>query len=144
VVGRPVARYGNRTKQAIAPAGISGQRRGRVTPLVLAECVENRGRFLPAFDELLAALCAELTWVVPAHDTRLTNFRGETVDIDLASSALGWQLATADWLLGDRLSSQTRALLRAHVQRRVLQPYLDMVNGQRSSKLPWQPDSKRP
>lgn len=119
---------GNRTRWQ----RVAGQRRGRITPLVLAECIENRGRFLPAFEELLAALCAEPTWVMPAHDTRLTNFRGETVDIDLASSALGWQLATADWLLGDRLSSQTRALLRADVQRRVLQPYLDMVHGQRS------------
>ncbi len=121
------SRTGNRTRWQ----RVSAQRRGRVTVLVLAECVEDRGRFLPVFDELVAALCAEPTWVMPAHDRALTNFRGETVDIDLASSALGWQLATADYLLGDRLSDTTRGLIRENVERRILEPFRDMVSGKR-------------
>lgn len=121
------SRNGNRTNWQ----RVSGRRRGRLSPLVVAECLENRGRFIPAIEQLVQALCAERTWVMPAHDASLTNFRGETVDIDLASSALGWQLATADWLLGDRLDPEVKALLRDNVRRRVLDPVLAMVRGER-------------
>jgi hypothetical protein len=110
---------------------VAWQRRGRLTPLVLAECLENQGRFLPALEELIGALCAERTWMMPAHDGELTNFRGETVDIDLASSDLAWQLATADWLLGSRLRPATRARLRERIAHFVLDPYLAMIRGER-------------
>ena len=121
------SRTGNRTRwQNVAFA-----RRGRVTTLVLAECAENQGQFLPAIEEVVAALCAERTWVMPAHDRSLANFNGESVDIDLASSALAWNLATADWLLGERLGDATRAIIRDNVSRRVLAPYRDMYTGAR-------------
>lgn len=110
---------------------VAGQRRSRVPTLALAECVENQGRFIPALEQIIAALCAERTWVMPAHDGSLANFEGKTVDIDLASSALAWELATADYLLGGRLNPETRALIRDNVRRRVLDPYLAMVRGER-------------
>lgn len=119
------SRTGNRTHWQ----NVSGKRRGRLTPLVLAECLENKGRFLPALEELLKALCAEKTWVMPAHDGKLMNFEGRGVDIDLASSALGWQLATADWLLGDKLAPETRTLLRERINHFVVEPYLAQIRG---------------
>ena len=121
------SRTGNRTRWQ----RVSGQRRGRVSMLVLAECVENKGRFVPAFEEIVRALCAERTWVMPAHDAKLTNFRGESVDIDLGSSALAWSLATADYLLADKLKPDTRRLLRDNLERRIFQPYRDMAAGKR-------------
>lgn len=122
------SRTGNRTRWQ----EVAGGRRGRVRTLTLAECAENRGRFLPALEEVIAALCAERTWVLPAHDRSLTNFRGESVDIDLASSSLAWELATANWLLGERLSPQVRELIRTNLARRVLDPYRDMFLGKRA------------
>jgi hypothetical protein len=118
---------GNRTRWQ----NVSNSRRNRLTPLVLAECAENEGRFVAAIEELVAALCAERTWVMPAHDRSLANFNRETIDIDLASSALGWQLATANWLLGDRLGEQTRDLIRSSVEERVLEPFRAMYTGER-------------
>ena len=59
---------------------VASARRGRVKTLVVAECLEDRGRFVPALEQLVAVLCAEPTWVYPAHDPRLVNFRGERVD----------------------------------------------------------------
>lgn len=117
---------GNRTRWQ----RVAGQRRGRVDSLVLAECLENQGRFVKAFEEIVAALCAERTWVMPAHDRSLANFKGETIDIDLATASLAWNLATADYLLGDKLSPETRELIRANVRRRVLDPYRAMANGE--------------
>jgi len=121
------SRTGNRTRWQ----RVSGRRRSRVSTLVLAECLENEGRFLPAFEEIVRVLCSERTWVMPAHDRSLTNFHGKSVDIDLGSSALAWSLATADYLLADKLSPETRRLLRDNLDRRIFQPYRDMVSGKR-------------
>lgn len=119
---------GNRTRYQNA----EGVRRNMLTTLTLAECVEDRGRFLPLLEELIGGLSAEKSWVLPAHDGRLANFKGETVDIDLASSALGWSLATTDWLLAERMSPQTRALIAEQLEHRVLGPFRAMVKGERS------------
>ncbi|HUV65260.1 MAG TPA: heparinase II/III family protein [Sedimentisphaerales bacterium] len=121
------SRTGNRTRWQ----KVSGQRRGRVPTLTVAECIENKGRFLPALAEIVRVLCSERTWVMPAHDAKLTNFRGETVDIDLGSSALAWSLATADYLLADKLSPEIRRLIAENLESRIFQPYRDMVLGNR-------------
>lgn len=107
-------------------------RRLRLTVFTLAECVENKGRFLPALEQAINAICTEKTWVGSAHDSRLANFNGKANDIDLYSSALAWQMATLDWLLGDKLSANVRKNMRDNIRRRVLDPFRDMYNG----KLP--------
>ncbi|MBN2593476.1 MAG: heparinase II/III family protein [Sedimentisphaerales bacterium] len=121
------SRTGNRTRWQ----RVSGRRRGRVRTFVLAECLENKGRFVPAFEKIVRELCSERTWVMPAHDGNLTNFHGKSVDIDLGSSGLAWSLATADYLLADKLNPETRRLLRDNLDRRIFQPYRDMVSGKR-------------
>lgn len=123
------SRNGNRTRWE----RVSSQRRGRVSTLVLAECVENKGRFLPAIEAILEALCAERTWVMPAHDAKLTNFHGTQVTIDLGSSGLAWNLATADWLLGDRLQPAIRQRLRERLRHFILDPYLATLDGKRNA-----------
>jgi len=121
------SRTGNRTRWQ----RVSGRRRRRISTFAMAECLENKGRFVPAFEEIVRVLCSERTWGMPAHDRDLTNFHGKSVDIDLGSSGLAWSLATADYLLADKLSSETRRLLRDNLERRIFQPYRDMVSGKR-------------
>jgi hypothetical protein len=119
------SKNGNRTRWQT----VANSRRERVQIFTLAECLENKGRFLAPLEETIAALCAERTWVLPAHDGRLENFRGTTIDIDLGSSGLGVELATASYLLGDRLSPATRKLIRDNLERRIFAPYRAAVNG---------------
>ena len=121
------SRTGNRTRWQ----RVAAQRRSRITTFTLAECLENKGRFLPPLAAVVRAVCEEKSWVYPAHDRSLANFKGRVIDIDLASSALGWNLATADFLLGDRLEPDVRKLIRDHCQRRLIKPYRDMVAGKR-------------
>ncbi|MEW6356469.1 MAG: heparinase II/III family protein [Planctomycetota bacterium] len=121
------SRTGNRTRWQT----ISSRRQSRLAPLVLAECVENKGRFLKPIEEIIRVLCSERTWVYPAHDRNLTNFYGKSIDIDLRSASLAHDLATANFLLGDKLSAEVRQLIRDNLMRRVLNPYRDMVNGKR-------------
>ncbi len=125
------SRTGNRTRWQ----RVSGRRRGRIKTLALAECLENKGRFIGAFEEIVRALCAERTWVMPAHDRSLTNFNGKVVDIDLGSSMLGWSLATADYVLAEKLGTEARRMIRANLERRIFKPYEDMAAGKR--KVNW-------
>ncbi|MHC4503545.1 MAG: hypothetical protein ACYTFI_09590 [Planctomycetota bacterium] len=121
------SRTGNRTRWQRA----AGRRDGRLSWLVIGECLENRGRFIGAFEELVRAICKDKTWVMPAHDRRLTNFKGTSVDIDLRSAAMAWSLATARHLLGGKLGPAVSDLIRENVRRRVLDPFRDMAKGKR-------------
>ena len=104
-----------------------GQRTGRIQALLLAECLEGKGRFLSALERDVLALCDERSWTMPAHDAQLTNFNGTHLTIDLGSSARGWLLSSVDYWLGDRLSPAVRTRLRQEVRRRILDPYITAV-----------------
>ena len=111
---------------------VSSRRHGRVGTLTLAELLENKGRFLPELERTIRSLCEEKTWVGVAHDANLTNFNKKLITIDLHSSALAWHLATADNLLGDKLSPPTRGLIRQEIRWRIFEPFHRMVEGKQS------------
>ena len=54
------SRTGNRTRCQ----RVLSRRHGRVSHLALAECIENRGRFLPALEEAIRAVSSEKTCLV--------------------------------------------------------------------------------
>jgi hypothetical protein len=110
---------------------VASSRRGRIGVYTLAECLEDKGRFIAPLEQTIAAICAERAWVLPAHDGKLQNFYGKTVDIELGSSTLAADLATADCLLGDRLSPQTRELIHQNLERRIFAPYRAAIDGDR-------------
>ncbi|MCX8108010.1 MAG: heparinase II/III-family protein, partial [Verrucomicrobiae bacterium] len=120
------SRTGNRRRAELVLFG----RRGRIGLFTLAECIENKGRFLPAIEGTIRSICKERTWVMPAHDGDLGNFLGRKVTIDLAVAMLAWDLATADSMLGDKLSSEVRRLVREEIEHRVFAPYKRMVWGE--------------
>jgi hypothetical protein len=68
-------------------------------PLVLAECSEWKGRFLPRIEEELDAIAAQASWVEPAHRVHA---------VDLNAAGLGHEVAEALYLLGDELPAVTR------------------------------------
>jgi hypothetical protein len=119
------SRNGNRTRWQ----KIASERRGRIADLTLAEALENRGRFIYALEQTVAALCEEKTWVYPAHDRSLENFKGILTQPDLGATGLAVELAEADYVLGDKFSPATRKLIRDNIERRVLLPFRAMVEG---------------
>ena len=102
---------------------VRSQKYGRIGTLVLAECFENEGRFLPAIEEAIKAVCADPSWVLPAHDTNAGIYKGEINYIDLASAATSWELATVDFWLQDKLSQEVRQLIRENIERRTFASY---------------------
>lgn len=114
------SRNGNRTNYQ-RPYGLCSS---RISSLVVAECLENKGRFLPAIERDMLAMCEHRSWVMPAHDSSLSNFHGKLITVDLGSSARAWMLADSLYWLGGRLSAETRLRVDQEVRRRVLAPYL--------------------
>jgi len=121
------SKTGNRTRYQ----EVMAKRRARLDAFVLAECVENKGRFIQPFVDTLRTISKEATWLYPAHDPSLRNFKGETIDIDLGSVAVAWTLATADWVLGDKLPGEARTLSRQQLELRIFKPFKDMVEARR-------------
>jgi len=122
------ARNGNRSRYE----ALRNRRRNKLLDLVLAECVEAKGRFSDEIVNGIWLICEETFWGVPAHlgaqkakvglpdvtEPIVELFSGET------SSLLSWTL----YLLEPQLvhiSPLVPERIRLEVQRRVLTPCLD-------------------
>ncbi len=99
------------------------ERERRFGRLMLAECMEGKGRFLPKLCEYIDAFCAMRSWTLPAHDPRLTSFEGKP-HIDLFSADLALVLAQACDIMRDVLPQKQRDMIAAECDRRVFLPYL--------------------
>ena len=103
--------------------------------LLLGECLENKGRFLPGIVARVKAIAAERSWTMPAHDGSLTCFNG-TPHIDLGSSHRTLTFALVyDWLR-DVLPQDVKDLIRAECDRRTFQPYLATAREPDRRKVP--------
>lgn len=112
------------------------RRMGGFRRLVVAESLEDRGRFIPKIADYVDAFAAQRSWTLPAHDGTLTCFNGAP-HVDLVSGELSLTLAfCSDWL-GDRLPAATRAKIRAEVERRTFRPHLDHARGVRKIPGHW-------
>lgn len=91
----------------------------------LAGAVRATGdeRYLKRTVELVEAICAERSWTMPAHDLRLTNFKGTHLTIDLGASHRALTLAGTLAQLGERIPSDVRARTMAELDRRVFSLY---------------------
>jgi hypothetical protein len=122
------ARHGNRSRYE----GPYFDRRERLHRLVLAECVEARGRFRDAIVDTLWAICEESSWCIPAHIGAQQAGVGlpevtESV-VDLFAAQTGSSIAWTLYLMGeelDRVSPLIRRRARAELDRRILSPFLE-------------------
>lgn len=103
------------------------RRRFRLATFVLAEGMENQGRFLPAIDKEILAICAESSWILSGH---VKFSKGN----DLGSAMTAWSLATAASMLQGKLPESTQKTIREEVKARVIAPYLDEIRGKRASE----------
>jgi len=108
---------------------VNFKRRSRIKIFTVSECIEDKGRFIPALEDAIGEICKEKTWVMPAHDQKLVNFNGKTTEIDLASSMFGLELATSYFVLGDKLSSGCRKKIEENIDSRIITPFKNMLAG---------------
>ena len=109
------------------------QKYARLHQLVLAECIENQGRFIAPLEATIRSICADPSWVLPAHDSNGDIYKGIAMYSDLSSTAISFELGlTVSWL-GDKLSPEIRKKILENVERRVFAPYEAYVRENKQS-----------
>ena len=90
--------------------------------LTLAECMENKRRYIPAIEKALVALCNQNSWSIPAHDRNLNNYHGTDYYVDLVVDTAGNGIAQCVALLDDRLSPVVKARVQCAFRENVIRP----------------------
>lgn len=108
---------------------VNFKRRNRIGIFAFAEGLENKGRFVAAYEETAKSICAERTWLIPAEDPELDNYYGRIADIELGSAHVAGDLAMADAIIGGKLKPEIRLMIERNVRERVIIPFMDMVSG---------------
>ena len=94
----------SRTGQRPKGEQMVSARHSYFAPLVWAECLENKGRFVPGIERALRECAGEKTWTLPAHDPKLTGYHGTEYIVDLGASLFGAEMAQAIYLMGGVIS----------------------------------------
>lgn len=111
-------------------------RRTALGSLVVAECIENKGRFLDQIINGIWAICEESSWTIPAHNDNHPNGRVEnclqdvegTPIVDLFAAETGSLLAWTYYLIKSKLDEVSPLISRRIVveeKRRIINPYVN-------------------
>jgi hypothetical protein len=120
-------RTGNRSHYE----NIRNRRREKLQQMVIAECIENKGRFLDEIANGVWLTCEETFWGYPAHlgaqkaSTGLPDVTEPIIDLFAAETAM--LLAWTDYLLGPNLAAVSKLIperIRLETDRRILTPGL--------------------
>ncbi|MBP9911943.1 MAG: heparinase II/III family protein [Opitutaceae bacterium] len=96
--------------------------RRRQVVFMLAEAIFDRGEFLGLISSDARQLAQLNSWIHPGNDLKRLNYDLKTVEPDLGVVHFAENFALTDFILGDRLPADTRALIREEINRRVLAP----------------------
>ncbi len=109
------------------------RRRNMLNTLVIAECVEAKGRFLGDIIDGMYLILSEAAWNLPAHNSYIRNSEQlplpDTANpvLDLFACETGAQLAMAMYLLEDELNAVSPFIVQSvqkAIAERVMKPYL--------------------
>lgn len=108
---------------------VAAQRLNMLKAFVIAEAVENKGRFIKKVEDFLLDYCSFKTWVRPAHDKNLDNYYGRTTDIDLEAAELVFVISTVLYILDSKINSEIVKKVKQNIQTRIFLPFKRMIAG---------------
>ncbi|HEX4086538.1 MAG TPA: hypothetical protein VHY22_16615 [Chthoniobacteraceae bacterium] len=121
------AKTGSRT----VTAKLFNQRTDWLSPLVTAECIENKGRFVPLINSIIESYCRQPTWQPPYNNPVPVKDRGQKFGVGLEAASFARDLAQALYLLDDKVNPSVRTDAVAALRERVFNPVLEaMETGQ--------------
>ncbi|GJM34975.1 MAG: hypothetical protein DHS20C18_39760 [Saprospiraceae bacterium] len=110
----------------------------RLEHFILAECMENQGRFIPQIEVYINAIMDMKSWLHPNHDNSDNDvLEGRSRAIDLGARRFGSDLALAEVLLSDKLSDELRKDIATNLRRRIIDTYLKTCSGEEKTHLTW-------
>lgn len=99
----------------------------RLDTLVLAECLEGKGAFLPRIEELLVTFAELRTWTGRYHDRQGRVFRGEIHPVELGNGQIACTIALALDVLREKIDPALRARTLAALRKRCLNTYFEIA-----------------
>jgi hypothetical protein len=104
------------------------RRRSALGGLVLAECLEGKGRFIDQIINGIWCICEESTWILPAHNPAKGPLPDAFVpSVDLFAADTGALLSWVHYLVGSQLdvvSPLVAERIRREVNHRILTPFM--------------------
>jgi len=116
------------------------ERRTVLGTVLMAECIENKGRFLNTIIDGIYCICEEITWVVPAHNCK-NRYYGNDFSvlplynhgiIDLFSSMTAKLISLSYYLMKDvfdHISPEISAMIEREIDFRIIKPYMEYSDG---------------
>ena len=107
-------------------------RRRKLSALVMAECAENKGRFIDDILDGLYLILEETTWCLPAHNSYIRDTKQEYLPdeerpiIDLFDAETGAFVAMAEYLLRpelEKISPYICSYVDKRLNDRIFKPY---------------------
>ena len=97
-------------------------RRRKLGQAIMLCLLYEEQEYLDALCEVVWEICNEITWALPAHlaDVAVENYR---THIDLFAAETAHSLAETEFLVGDRLPTRIRELIRHEVKERIFDAY---------------------
>lgn len=108
-------------------------KRRALNALVMAECVEKKGRFMDSILNGIFSICEESAWQLPAHNSYIRDTPQLIIPdsdlpvLDLFACETGAMLSMINYLLGKRFSQISPLItkrIESELQKRILMPYL--------------------
>ena len=96
-------------------------RRSRLTLLQVLALADDA--YLDDLENILAAICDEFTWVLPAHSLDKTTNTYNYEHIDLLAAETGLYLSETAYVFGDKLSADIRKRISLALQRHIVDIY---------------------
>lgn len=110
----------------------------RLEKFILAECMENKGRFIPQIEVYVDSIMAMKSWLHPNHDDHENSvLEGKRVSIDLGARKFGMVLALANVLLQDKLPDSLQEKITKQLQWRIINSYLGSCQKEADKSNTW-------
>ncbi len=110
----------------------------RLEQFILAECMENQNRFIPQIEQYIQAIISMKSWLHPNHDNDNNDvLEGRSMAIDLGARRFGSDLALAEVLLAEKISSAIRTEIKENLHSRIIDNFINTCNGMSKTHLNW-------
>lgn len=110
----------------------------RLERFLIAECIQNEGKFLAQIDTYSRAIMEMKSWMHPNHDDGENSvLEGKRVAIDLGARKFGFVLALTEITLQDKLSPELRAEILKQLKYRITDSYLATCSGKDKKGNSW-------
>lgn len=114
-------------KDSETSKSLTTTRRAILGTVVWAECLTNKGKYLPFIEAALDDLLRTKSWNFPAEDRQLTNYKGTLYTINLSSADYGSQVAQTLYLLGDKIKPEMRKRTMEVLYQKVFNPTVSAI-----------------